>query len=363
MNVLHICDYASPVRGNFVAELNSIDKALKSETGGKNVYAFTDRNIKRKNEWINELKKEYPVYIYEENPLKKIKLFRKIIKDEKIDIIHIHFTNMKTDFCIRLAALGKKLKFIKHYRSAYGIFSPLKIFLGKIICKDMFFISVAEAMDEERKIDFPDCKSEVVLNPIEFGRIDNYEELNKKDITGADDSFLFVMLGYNYKLKGIDVAADAVSKLREKCNAYLGIVVTTHRDEIIASLTEQFGGEFPEWIKILAPREDIASYYHAADVCVSPSRSEGSCTALIEEAHTGKVVVASDCAGQRTYVGDRLEILWFKNKDSDDLALKLEEAIGMTDNFAFAESNIKNTVKYYGLETYTEQIMKIYRQL
>lgn len=362
MNVLHICDFASTVSGNFIAELNAIDSALKNENG-KNIYALTDRNLQRKNKWVDDLKQEHPVYIYEESPLKKIKLFRKIITEEKVDIVHVHFTDMKTDICIGLAALGKKVRIIKHYRSAYGHFNPVKISLGKLFYRSWSFICIAPAMADECSVNYPSSKKTVILNPIAFERLDTYENLNRRDIIGTDDGLLCLMVGYNYKIKGIDIAAEAVSKLRESCNAYLAVVVTTHREEITKSLTEQFGGSFPEWIKLLPPRNDIASYYRAADICLSPSRSEGACSAIIEEAYCGKVVVASDCSGQRTYAGDRIKMLWFENKNSDDLKDKLSEALGIREEFPYTDSNRENALKYYGLESYKKEIIKVYKTL
>ena len=362
MNVLHICDYASPVSGNFIAELNAVDTALKNE-GGKIIYALTDRNIKRKNHWVDELKKEHTVYIYDSNPFKNIKFFRKIIKEEKINIVHVHFTDMKTDMCIRLAAFVKNVKFIKHYRSGYGIWKRLKINIGKVVYKNWSFICITSAMADECKINFPLCKNNVILNPIAFERLDRFEIIEKKDITGSDNSILCFMVGYNYKLKGIDIAAEAVSKLRNRYNIYLAICVTTHLEEIQSALSEQFGGAVPEWIKLLPPREDIASYYRATDICLAPSRSEGACSAIVEEAYCGKVVVASDCAGQFSYAKDMLDILWFENKNSDELKDKIEKAISLKDNYSNAEENRKNAVKYYGLTHYTQQILQMYKDL
>lgn len=362
MNVLHICDYASPVSGNFIAELNAVDAALKKE-GGKIIYALTDRNIERKNHWVDELKNEHTVYIYDSNPLKKIKLIRKIIKKEKADILHIHFTDLKTDICIRLAAFGQKVKFIKHYRSGYGIWKKLKMKIGKTVYKNWSYICITSAMADECKINFPLCGNRVILNPIAFERLDKFETVTKEEITGSDSGILCLMVGYNYKLKGIDIASDAVSKLRNRHNIYLAICVTTHLEEIQSALSEQFGGAVPEWIKFLPPREDIASYYRAADICLAPSRSEGACSAIVEEAYCGKVVVASDCAGQLSYAKDMLDILWFKNKSSDDLKDKIEKAISLKDNYSYAEENRKNAVKYYGLTNYTEQVLQMYKDL
>ena len=305
----------------------------------------------------------FPVYIYENEPQKKIKLFRSIIKEHKIDIIHVHFTDFKTDMCIDAAAFGSKVKIIKHYRSSYGTLSSLKKNIGKFIYRNWFFICVAPAMSDECYINFPVCKNNVILNPVSFERLDNYEKLTKKDIIGTDDGIMCFMLGYNYKLKGIDLAADAVSRLREKYNIYLAVCVSTHLDEIKASLREQFGGEIPDWIKLLPPRNDIGSYYRTADICLSPSRSEGSCTAAIEETYCEKIVVASDCPGQASYIKGYLDILWFENKNADDLKAKIEEAITVKDDRERIERNKQNTVKYYGLETYTRQVIETYKSL
>lgn len=363
MNVLHICDFASPISGNFMAELNSVDSVLRKDGTGKNIYVLTDRNLERKNKWVDELKKEHPVYIYEKNPLKKIRLFRKLIKTEKADIIHVHFTDMKTDICIRFAALGKKVSVVKHYRSGYGHFSRAKINIGRLVYKKWMFICISPAMIEECGFNYPMCKSRLVLNPIAFERLDSYENLTKKDIIGSDDGILCFMLGYNYKLKGIDIAAEAVSGLREKFNACLAVCVTTNIEKITEELKNQFGGEMPDWIKLLPPRKDIASYYRAADVCLSPSRSEGACSAIVEEAYCGKPVAASNCPGQFSYINGKLDILWFENRNPADLEVKIEEALKLKEDEKLIESNKENAVKYYGLDTYTKQITEIYKVL
>lgn len=363
MNVLHICDFAPPFRGNFMEEMDSIDRALKKDLNGKNIYAFTYRNVERKNKWVTELAKNFPVYIYGNKPAEKIRQFRKIIKEHNVSIIHVHFTDLKTDLCIDLAALGLNVKIIKHYRSSYGIWSSFKKNVGKIVYKNWFFICVAPAMSDECYINFPKCKNNVILNPVSFERLDKYEKLTKKDLIGTDDGIMCLMLGYNYKLKGIDIAADAVSKLRNRYNIYLSVCVATHLDEIRASLCEQFGGVFPEWITLLPPRNDIGSYYRAADICLSPSRSEGSCTAAIEETYCEKIVVASDCPGQSSYIKGYLDILWFENKNPDSLKEKIEEAISIKDDYKLLQKNKNNVLKYYGLKNYTQQIIETYKKL
>lgn len=362
MNVLHICDFAAPIRGNFMEEMDTVDSALKLN-GGKNIYAFTDRNIERKNQWVTELAALSPVYIYPNNPIEQIKLFRKIITEQRVDIIHMHFTNMKTDFCVDLAALGKKVKFVKHYRSGFGIFSRSKRFIGSFVYRNWFYICISPAILDECNKNFPNCKSRLILNPISFKRLDNFDKLSKQDIIGDSDGILCFMLGYNYRLKGIDLAAEAVSKLRKSYNIYLAVCVTTHLDEIKEELKNQFGGEIPEWIKLLPPRNDIASYYRTADICISPSRSEGACSAVVEEAYCEKITVASDCAGQYSYVNGLLDVIWFKNKDAYDLAKKLEEAISFRDNRDLLARNKQNAVKYYGLDRYKEQIIDTYNRI
>lgn len=362
MNVLQICDFAPSFRGNFMEEMDAIDRALK-QSGGTNIYAFPIRNIEYKNQWIEDLKKDYTVYIYGREPKEQLKTFRKIIKEQKPDIIHVHFTNMKTDMCVKAAAAGKGIKLVRHYRSSYGIWSGVKKTLANMVYKSWQYICISPAMAEECKLNLPKCKSSVILNPVCFDRLDAYENLTKKDIIGKDDGILCFMIGYNYRLKGIDLAADAVSKLREKHDIYLAVCVAGHLEEIKEELRNQFGGEIPEWIKFLPPRNDIGSYYRTADICLSPSRSEGACTAAVEEAYSEKVVIASNCPGQFSYMNGLLDILWFENKNSDDLKEKIEQAITHIDDKELFKRNRENALRYYDLDVFAEKVNEIYKSL
>lgn len=359
MNVLHICDYAAPYKGNFILELEAVNSALKAQ-GGKNIYAFTDRNIARKNKWPEELKESSPVYIYKSSPKEEIALFKRIIRDENIDIIQAHFTDMKTDLLINIATLGKKVKKFKHYRSSFGIWGKKKIAVAKQVYKNWEFICITPATSEECSANVPNSKNYIVLNPIAFKRLDKKETLDKKDIIGEENGTLCFMLGYDYKLKGIDLAAKAISELREQGeNIHLGVAVSSKKEKMIADITEDYGC-VPSWLHLLDPREDIASYYSVADICLSPSRSEGACSAIIEEAYCGKIVVASDCPGQKSYAEENLEFLWFENKNTESLKEKIKEAVILKDNTALIERNKKSAIKNYSLENYPEKILKIY---
>lgn len=95
-------------------------------------------------------------------------------------------------------------------------------------------------------------------------------------------------------------------KLRDEGqNIYLAVCTASNTQTIAEQIRAQFG-EFPEWLKLLPPRQDIASYYRAADIYIQASRSEGFCYAIVEAAYCGKTVVASDCLGMKSHAEKNL---------------------------------------------------------
>ena len=76
---------------------------------------------------------------------------------------------------------------------------------------------------------------------------------------------------------------------------------------------DRLGGRTQRWaaaklpehdIRFPGPTGNIVDWYHAADVFVLPSRSEGLCNALLEAMASGLAVVASDVAGNREVLRD-----------------------------------------------------------
>ncbi|MDD6275993.1 MAG: glycosyltransferase family 4 protein [Clostridia bacterium] len=359
MTVLHICDYAAAYRGNFIESLEALNTRLSLD-GGKTVYAFPER-LKHKNvSWPQELSAHTDVYFYKETKFGSYADFKKIISEQKPDIVHTHFTDLGKDFCVDLACAGKKITKIKNYESSYGIWNPIKKLAGKIIYRGWKAIGVSSAIDKEIEANTPFCPHRYINNAVMFSRLDDYEPIDKAKIFPSG-GIKCLMFAYNYKLKGADLAVKAISKLREKNDICLAISVPSHLDDIKSQIIQQLGS-IPDWITLLPPRNDIASYYNACDIFLSPSRREGFCYSIVEAAYCKSIVVASDCPGQTSHAKENMSVFWFKNKDSDDLSKKIEDAIPMINDDKFKEENKQSAVSNYSIDRWTDEVLRFYNE-
>lgn len=363
MKILQICDYAAKYRGNFIEVLDYF-KTNCLDCADTMLYAFPDRMIKRNNQWYLDFKEDNLTYIYGVSPKEKIKTFRKIIKENNIDVVNTHFTNIKTDFFVSIACIGLKVKKFKHYRSSFGSFGfAKKLFAALCYCGWNAILCVSPFIAEESKNNIRSCKPIVLTDAVYLPRMDEYEKPTRADIGIPEDASFCLAIGYDYKLKGIDLACEAVKKLRERHqNVYLAVCVASHMEEITEQIKAQFG-ELPEWIKLLPPRQDIASYYRAADVYIQSSRSEGFCYAIVEAAYCEKAVVASDCPGMKSHAEANFDFFWFKRGDSNDLAEKLEQAIKASADTEMLTSNRHSAELNYGAKAMSEKLYDIYTNI
>ncbi len=67
--------------------------------------------------------------------------------------------------------------------------------------------------------------------------------------------------------------------------------------EKIQSYIEASFGGCPSWVHVVDALDDVATYYHAADVFVSAAREEGLCYSPIEAAYCGCAIISSEIDG------------------------------------------------------------------
>lgn len=362
MRVLQLCDYAAKYRGNFIESLNFLKENYFASTD-EMFYAFPERMKQRNNRWYTDFEKCNSTMLYPSDEVEKIKTLRAYIKKNAIDIVHTHFTNLKTDACVDLACLGLNVKKIKHYRSSFGRFGTAKR-AAAALCYQGWqrVLCVSPHVAAETQKNIPSCRAEVLNDAVYFPRLDEGKTLEKSTLGIPNDATVFLAIGYDYKLKGLDLACKAVEKIRERHNAYLAICVASNNEKIKEQITEDFG-TFPEWARLLPPRQDIAAYYGMCDAYIQASRSEGFCYAIVEAAYCGKIVIASDCAGMMSHAENNFDFLWFKNGDENDLAERLETAIVKKDDIELIEKNRRSAVEKYGMSAMCENLYRLYTDI
>lgn len=190
----------------------------------------------------------------------------------------------------------------------------------------------------------------LVPNAIAFERFDSYKELEKNTTN-------ILVFGYNYYIKGVDLAIMAVEKLvLDGKNVVLQIVIANNDDIIREKIVETFGC-IPTFIELLPPRNDIATYYKNSDIFLSSSREESFCYSIREAAYCECLVIASDIPAH----SDVPIEFRFKSENYLDLYKKIEFALNIDNKKEIIESSKEFVIKKYSINVWSEKISEIFK--
>lgn len=307
--VQNLLNYAAPYPGNFINSLICLEHELTEMNIGM-VYLFPKKAEGL--EWLNKMVEEGHKVFYGASGDEKI--YETIALEYPISIIHSHFAFTEEYKAInRFVRRHPEVKTVFHHHDAefmpykekgYGIIlesirkwkNVLALQLAKRRIKSDVHIACGKGpMADLEKKGFKNLVC--IENAIDFGRLDKYEHLDKESVANERyNRFFALAFGYDFYIKGIDLAIDAVQELADRYGLTLGIVVAKKKEEAEKYIIGKYGG-IPLWIKLLPPRQDVASYYHMADLFLSPSRTEGMSYAVIESIYCGCSTVVSDIPG------------------------------------------------------------------
>lgn len=314
-NVLHFADYGSPYKGNFIASLEVLEKELLKQNHTM-FYLFPERTSKR--EWA---KAKMNVNFLTNSFKKNIKIIRKIVKNNKIDIIHIHFYSFKILMLFKLLKLPCKI--IVHLHGMFPEYKGIKKYIMKVLFKDTSVIGCSEAVTNSFLFKNDINSIRCIKNAIYFQRLEKCREIENLKMNFNSEKIL--IFGYNYFIKGVDIALEGIYKARQQLdNIECFVSISSNKQTFIKNVIEKFGN-FPDWIKILPPIEEVASYYKNIDIFLSASRKEGFCYAIVEAAYMGCNIIASEIPAQKEL--DINDIFWFQSENTDELKDKILECI------------------------------------
>ncbi|NLI54517.1 MAG: glycosyltransferase family 4 protein [Clostridiales bacterium] len=305
-SVLHLTDYGAPYEGNFIASLRALERLL-AEQGTGMTYVFPRRAADR--DWVKAMMREKDNVRCIENDgfFAYARQIRRLLRESGAEVLHAHFIH----FSEKLAALyacrtcGRRVRTVLHLHNHIELpknalrHLPHRLYfraVSRFVCCSR---SVAEHLIADG---VPRERVTVAENAIAFARLDTFDPGVRAALHLPQNTKLALMFGYNYEVKGVDLAVEAVRLLRERTGApvSLAVVLSSRLDEVRRRICAQLSvSSLPDWVLLLPPREDVASYYHMADVFLSPSRQEGFCYALVEAAYCRTPVLASAIDAQR----------------------------------------------------------------
>lgn len=309
------------------------------------------------------------------NNLKAIKQLKKIIEEEKFDIIHTH-TPMGS-VVTRLAAKNARKKY--HTRviyTAHGLHffkgAPLKNWImfypvEKYLSKYTDTLILINQEDYELcKRKFKKCKDiqyvpGVGIDEEKFNfTMTEEEKLELRESLGLKkDDFVMIYPAEISKRKRQEWLINSISNLlKANNNIHLLLPGQDSLNGKCQKLVKQLNLE--DQIHFLGYRKDIPKLLKISDLAVSSASQEGLPVNIMEAMYVGLPIVASDCRGNRDLVKDGINGYLVNINNQKRFNNCIEKLYLLQDeNNKFSEQS-KIFIKEYLLNNIIENLKKIY---
>lgn len=347
-HIMFACCYEAEYGGNFIKMLTALADALLLNFNAKAYFVFPSQTPK---EWLLQLQKQYEVGFTCKPYRKSTNDVYHLLTKWNIDLVHTHFEGYdipvakaikKTHFEVKMVwhlhdymsldkknlnfkfirKVGTHLKLLRHY----GWYGHKAYFVG-VSSEVTNFVSYYR----NHIFTFPPRKSNielscqtydhalVLLNGVDMNRIASNDEF-------PNGKFTFLTYGGESYSKGIPCLLDAAEILCR--NGFCFRILMTRGYTTQRLLDERYEGATPNWLEIIAPREDVASLFNQSHCYVSASLKETMSMGIAEASLFGLPVIQSDIPG--TYWNsDTPSAFLFKLNDANNLAEKMKMVMNM----------------------------------
>lgn len=363
-NILQIMDYAAPYKGNFIRSIYSLEEQINRE-GGRQIYLFpmNARNF----EWIAGSQKEGKHIYFIDNSLfskrirySNIKLIKEIIKNENINIIHTHFVAYNYTLVLIKLLFARDIYIIGHFHNTFlppkNLLRQIKILVVRLTYDLIIGVShsVAESII---KAGIRVNKVTWISNAIDFKRLDNFEQVQ---LAKDENQKVVLIFGWPFHRKGVDIILDAIKQLNEENNNILLAISLAGGNEIFEKEIFDQLSCIPLWVKMLKPRDDVASYYNAANIFLSAGREEGMNYSVIEAAYCNCSIIASEIPGNPKEIPYQLR---YQAESISELKESILILLGKSKtDLAGMKTEQKEFVrKFFDLDIWAERMVDFYR--
>ena len=368
--ILHLTDYGAPYAGNFIASLKALERLL-GKRNTKTVYVLPARAADRA--WAQEMSQSHDVrFLKKGGFFSYLRQVRHLLKETNADVLHEHFIHFSEKIAAWLAiqTCGHRVETVLHLHNHIELPKNPLLRLPHILYFRSVsrFVCCSESVAAHIIADgVPRERVRVAENAIAFERLDSFDSSVRAELHLPQQAKLALMFGYNYEIKGVDLAVEAVHLLREHegLPVTLAVALSSRLEEVRLRICAQLCvSDVPDWILLLPPREDVASYYRMADVFLSPSRQEGFCYALVEAAYCRTPVLASAIDAQKDLALPKSA--FFPPQDAEALSSALlrvlseEHSASRTLALEEAGERVRQT---YALSRWAERVLSAYMEI
>ncbi len=351
---LLISSFMAEYKGCYINNIMVLIKKFH-ENGDEIVFIFP--KAKEKVSWLDEIADlGCKVYLLEYKPysLDNIKFIRKIVKEEKINLIYSDFTGW-----------DNTVKFAKPFMPA--IWHERMRVNDKDTVKKIYNLFKYRVIGAIKT--YPVGISDDVYNAVNrlagrnrSSKIYDAVSVERFDMTiprSENKIKKYLMFSYTPFVKGVDIAFDAFEKLNEsEIKAKLVLVSHGACDDYVK---ERYP-VIPQWLEVKKPREDVEHYYFDCDTFISASRSEGFSMSLMEALYTGMDAIVSDIPGT-SWSQNFKSTSFFESGSAESLLNALNNSQNKkicAQDIAFNREKVDNE---YSPDSWAENVIELHKKV
>lgn len=365
MNVMIAAYYSAPKSGNFISSIIALGRLIRQK-GGTVVYVFPEERDWAK--WIRE--EGFEVVAVGSQSLeedRQLIVLQTLIKKYQTELLHLHFGIFHHAIIHDRKAI-KDVNIIVHDHMGFSVQTDMK---------KQYIVSAVRSLEYSLKkinliaVQKKKTASYIFLrnkwfipNGLSLERYIKYPttcEECRQTFGIKPSEKICLILGWDMKRKGFDVALKAIKKCREiDSNIVLGII-GVGRGAPSDAAKEFMKNETPDidpyegWIKYLDDYEDIFTVFKAVDVYLMTSRKEGMPYSVLEAISQETPTVISDIQENRFAKGYN-NSYFYSVEDSDACAKAVMNALQV----GRIKTNSQRVIKKYGIEKWCQDVLKVY---
>lgn len=257
----------------------------------------------------------YPLVNSHKHFLKFLIQFSNILKNNKYNVVHCHFSGLK-GLCFKLLARLYGVKIIAQHahrsddenKKVFYTFSRLISRIASVVCVDIYFTCSDLASNHIYGEKFA-CKHEITMlpNTIDLALYEatiTSKEMNtlKDSLNIKKDSFIVCHIGRFNKVKNHVFILDMIKKLSQKTNNFVVLLVGDGDDyEKIKAIAKE--NQIEKYIRFTGKRTDVPKILEISNMFILPSLHEGLPTVAVESQAAGLVTLLSDTITKQADLG------------------------------------------------------------
>lgn len=330
---------------------NGDAKQYVASTGGEYVDELVDAGIAHY--IIPDIDKKNPFMI-----VKTYFILLKIIRNEKIDIIHTHH---------RMAALYARLiqltnHHVQHLYTAHNVLRDKKL-LMRFALKNAKIVAVGEGVKNNLvgAYNISEKNITTIYNAVK----PNKTECSNIQLQGLKNDGYFIVgsIGRLVPGKGFDIFIRAIKEVCSSKNCVMAVIIGDgEAKQALVNLSQSIG--IYNRVTFLGFQNNILPIINQLDLVVSASRSEGLPLTPIETFSQGKTIIATNISGNNEIIKDGYNGLLFEKDNVSELARKIVLLLSDVGYREQLEQNAKDTYgRQYGYDKFIQQYMEVYRVL